>query len=634
MVVIERDRSNLVFELEHVATFVEGRSEMDPATIMAEVVNLDSNFVVPTLCKLELSTEGIRVIRIDKNEVLENAPWHRVYSEAVLLPTDRDYERALLVFRVSLAESDIIGYENELIIFGIDSERDGRVIIDHMLSYQENAASKPLTSAINSLGSKQKMDSKTKTNASRRSSHSYPGPSNARNIYMLNRCLDDIEHFGRRLNKCVKRDSTDSKDMLLRIEPVNVKPPGRHDAVETVRKIKLALNMAQLIQAEAPEAIEKIFIRLIKCIVWLDDISQSRIIPDYEMEMIQDVVEPLLNEATIEAIKRRLNPILTEFWTKLGDAWNVSAERWPHPIATYVPQFKTTPKRNVVALSNRSQGGGTGFGVYPQVVAKYSRPRINNKEHQRLCQKIQDRGGRLCYATVRHVSSKPAEIDAYQGEVFEIVDNTEGDWWTVTNTVGETGQVPKWKLRPFYLSASMLDLRQTEQTVVNSAVPKVQSRPYVYRRSSHNRPKSEYEPWEQEKRFSFPRQSLSKSRSMGSRVNLLPSHRYGEPDETDDVHPMMLYLPSEELKRIGDSKSSVPIILVPYERHSRSKERNYSPGRGHSQTRYRTPDRSPHRNEREVSPVRRRYYPIRPGQTYRPTIKLDSPEPRRSSRRY
>ncbi|KAA3677817.1 epidermal growth factor receptor kinase substrate 8 [Paragonimus westermani] len=379
---------------------------------------------------------------------------------------------------------------------------------------------------------------------------------------MLNRCLDDIQHFGKRLNKCVIMDS----DGAIVLKSDGVQVPTRYAAIDCVRKIKYSLNLNQEVEADAPEAAQKVFIRLIKFVRWLDGIAGSRIVPNFDENLVRDVIEPLLTDRTLEAVRERLTPPLEEFWAGLGAPWNTSSSQWPNPITTYIPLFHTTPKNSVTDLVRKrifrtsSSTDLTSPNKNTKAMVKCSRPRIKSKEHEHFFMKIQERGGCLCFATVRHMKSREPELDADQGEVFEILDSTKDDCWKVENYSGDRGEVPKLKLRPFTLKPHMY---QKER------IPKKSTR----------RGDTSFFP--SPGGALLEKHSNSRSQPMGSYMNVAYTPvEISYPIKTatipSDGSTVMVYLPIQQMGGIQGQGS--PVLLLPY--RSKSHDEQYQlPGR-------------------------------------------------------
>ncbi|VDP45333.1 unnamed protein product [Schistosoma margrebowiei] len=127
----------------------------------------------------------------------------------------------------------------------------------------------------------------------------------------------------------------------------NVSFPSKQDAQEIIRKVKYAFNLNEQIQPHIPEEIsKKIFIRLFNTVQWLDKVCRHNIVLDYDQHMVREVVEPLLEEATLATIAKRLQNKI-EFWKGLGPAWNTPPEKWSEHLSRYSPQFasKSVNKR-------------------------------------------------------------------------------------------------------------------------------------------------------------------------------------------------------------------------------------------------------------------------------------------------
>ncbi|KAF6768409.1 hypothetical protein AHF37_09498 [Paragonimus kellicotti] len=207
-VLVDTKRENGSFLLEHIATFLETDYELDPNRILFEVSHLNTKSIIPSNCKLEFNPNGIEIFQMDTKEVLEAAKWSDVHSPDVIVPTGRDHEqRILFIFRSRASVADTLGYKNQLFVFGVESEREGNLLMNRMLAYQRKHIDLDSPHVVDHLSDRWERSSKASTNKALRLSRNAINSSYGRNVYMLNRCLDDIQHFGKRLNKCVKMDS-------------------------------------------------------------------------------------------------------------------------------------------------------------------------------------------------------------------------------------------------------------------------------------------------------------------------------------------------------------------------------------------------------------------------------------------
>ncbi|VDP81721.1 unnamed protein product [Echinostoma caproni] len=140
-------------------------------------------------------------------------------------------------------------------------------------------------------------------------------------LYMLNRCLDDIEYLVKKLKKYIRKQREASKGNGDPVRPSV--PPSEEDATETIKKAKFAFNLAESLKECAPEAFKKVFIRLITFVDWMDDLCKTKsLIAFYPVNMVRDAIEPLLQKNTLNSIKELLDSTLKEKWLQLGNAWN------------------------------------------------------------------------------------------------------------------------------------------------------------------------------------------------------------------------------------------------------------------------------------------------------------------------
>ncbi|CAH8568032.1 unnamed protein product [Dicrocoelium dendriticum] len=394
-------------------------------------------------------------------------------------------------------------------------------------------------------------------------------------LYLLNRCLNDIEWFGSKLSKYLTGCSDTSRSLSDGSE--RILPPHRDELIECIRKIKYAFNLNQDLESILLKNADKVYVRLIKLVRWLDQICQNRLVPDYPQNLVRRVVEPPLSESSIEAVIARLAPETGTFWTNLGDAWNLSSTNWQNPLPTYVPHFKTMPRKQLFSVSPKqllqaspinvnseqvSQGTLTD-GSKPnksiKVAYKVSSPRIRNSDHERYYQKIQDRGGRLCFATVDHMKAVANELSAKQGDLFEILDDTSREWWKVENYGGEIGLVPKWKLRPFRLTAS-----SHISHVSPHSSPAIQ--PGTSVSGEHN---SAF----QTQRWDVDPISTNKPVTSSSFVSPFAAGSQYDDISLSNLTPLVVYIPREVDRLVSEQKQSNPLLLMPYGQKQESKSR-------------------------------------------------------------
>uniref|UniRef100_A0A094ZDW6 Epidermal growth factor receptor kinase substrate 8-like protein 2 n=1 Tax=Schistosoma haematobium TaxID=6185 RepID=A0A094ZDW6_SCHHA len=160
-------------------------------------------------------------------------------------------------------------------------------------------------------------------------------------LYMLNRCLDDIEWFEKNFRKSF-RSSPDELD----------NKQNSTVAIDSLQKVKYALNIIEKIRKSVPYISKEIFIYLIRIVRKVHTVAKSKQITNYNSNIVVDVIEPLLNENTITSIFKLLSVKTKELWLDLGPAWNTPSSKWPNPLNIYMPIFYHPLKKRSRHRSN------------------------------------------------------------------------------------------------------------------------------------------------------------------------------------------------------------------------------------------------------------------------------------------
>ncbi|CAH8462580.1 unnamed protein product [Schistosoma curassoni] len=406
-------------------------------------------------------------------EVVEFFEWSSISDQAAIFKRSDDFQYGyLILFRCSQYNADLELKDSEVHVFSCETKDDAKLLVDSIYNQKNSAlglnsngdASRSPEVNLRRCRSEEKIDS--------------TGYDGGRNFYMLNQCIDDIECFENRLEKAIKRKSSYNRNSSAEGVSNNVSFPSKQDAQEIIRKVKYAFNLNEQIQPHIPEEIsKKIFIRLFNTVQWLDKVCRHNIVPDYDQHMVREIVEPLLEEATLATIAKRLQNKI-EFWKGLGPAWNTPPERWSEHLARYSPQFasKSVNKRqtwhaeaNIVTpsvgdveikvtqtISPRhspipSERARTPSPVRQIVTVEKSPEQRVKSVDQRSShpQRRWDSEEKWCVVNVLHVGAKPQELTVQPGDVLQILNSSKGDWWLLQNDAGESGEVPAWKLKAY-----------------------------------------------------------------------------------------------------------------------------------------------------------------------------------------
>ncbi|CAL8072128.1 unnamed protein product [Calicophoron daubneyi] len=588
-----------MLQLRHLVTLVGGE-ELSQEDIINQVDKAEGRFVSAEQCTLQMDDDKLNILTTDTKEVLESIPWDNVYNQLIITPGGKSERKVpLLVIRIRQHEIDLTGYTNEYVVFEIRSESYGSKLVDEMIGYQERQALKGLSDTLASPGAVK--DATVMNVTQMKENHvSHAEVFYGRNVYMLNRCLDDVGWFEKRLKRSLKADQ---RGELALADPTKVKPPPREDAVDAVRKIKFALNTVVDVMEVAPECVSRVVTHLMRFTQWLHNLCKREIIMKYEAKLVKDVIEPLLSERTIEMLNTQLNEELLQFWRKLGPAWNTPACKWPNPLASYMPRFCTKPKdSSSLKYNDRISGPPKAYRPYldgmrdgdvqrVEVVPKFTSPDIRGLGDRQFCKRVQESGGKLVYATVRHVSAKSDEMNAEQGEVFELLRDNDETWWRVRSSEDETGTLPRWKLRRFAFSPELVSVKEVNS--LQSHVPMQLGQINPDFNYLADEPKT------------APRRPATRS------AESLPEYR---------VKPLIYYVSAEQMDMIEDNKP-IPLLLVPYQARPKTKENTKIHLRGdddfQSKNRAISMNRLPTSGKNPMSP----YY-VRLSDEYRPKITL------------
>ncbi|KAH8854366.1 Epidermal growth factor receptor kinase substrate 8-like protein [Schistosoma japonicum] len=226
-------------------------------------------------------------------------------------------------------------------------------------------------------------------------------------LYMLNGCLDDIEWFEKKLRKGLKFSTQGHKS---RSNPnkqhSDEELPSSTVAIDSLQKIKFSLNITEKIRKSLPYLSKEVFIYLIKIVRKLHTVAKQKHPGNYNPNIVVDVIEPLLNEATITSIFNLLSVRAKELWLDLGPAWNTPNSKWPNPLKIYMPTFnhqmkqkRTRNRSNEVINRNQVVGGLRYF-------------RVDDKEYlayQRFCKRFKQRDeflGEYSTHNMKSVNSK------------------------------------------------------------------------------------------------------------------------------------------------------------------------------------------------------------------------------------
>ncbi|KAK4472802.1 hypothetical protein MN116_004020 [Schistosoma mekongi] len=262
-------------------------------------------------------------------------------------------------------------------------------------------------------------------------------------LYMLNRCLDDIEWFEKKLRKSLKCSTQEYKSKSnTNRKYTDEELPSSTVAIDSLQKIKFSLNIVEKIRKSLPYLSKEVFIYLIKIVRKLHTVARQKHPGNYNSNIVVDVIEPLLNEATITSIFKLLSVRTKELWLDLGPAWNTPSSKWPNPLNIYMPTFNHQLKqkrtrnrsnevinRNQVFNSRISLKEPTEFNdeYEPHFHGGLRYFRVDDKEYlayQRLYKRIKQRDESLGeYFTHNMKSVKSKDLTDKEESIIKLTDN-------------------------------------------------------------------------------------------------------------------------------------------------------------------------------------------------------------------
>lgn len=467
------------YELHHLASFIEGENILKPDDVVRHIHQLQkSNRIDETPCEVRLDPKGVRVRIIDTKETVEYFEWKSIKDQAAILNSFCSFKYPYFVlFRCSQFITENRRLETELHVFSCETTQIAKSLVDSMSYYKKEAIK-------NRIEEKLRNHSTIKLRRGRSEERlNYAANDYEKYSYKLNRCIDDIENFERKLVKVIKQKA--SHQNIGDYSLTNVTIPTAEEAIETIKKVKCAFNINETIRPYISERISKqIFIRLFNTVQWLDEICKHRYLVDYDDDLVSKVKEPLLEGRTVKAIMDRLPMKKREFWKSLGPSWNTSPDQWSSPVNSYSSDFNrreqaynfdtsasaiSLPESNI-RISHASSMHNLLQSPTPQnAQAKTPEPINGTDQAIEFCRHVDQANGRLCYATMRHVSAKPGELTVQPGTILELIESKAGDWWTVRDQDGNEGQVPEWKLKYYDInSTNSLPTQKSNQMNVDA----------------------------------------------------------------------------------------------------------------------------------------------------------------------
>ncbi|KAF5399614.1 hypothetical protein PHET_07246, partial [Paragonimus heterotremus] len=151
-------------------------------------------------------------------------------------------------------------------------------------------------------------------------------------------------------------------------------------------------------------------------------------------------------------------------------------EQWQGLRERYIPNFESPEPderpthqlhhENIESTSSipRTSSVGSLTQKPNRKISTSETAKVDTPDAQEFRSNVERAGGRLYFSTVRHVGSKPKEINVSPGTLLEVLDSSNVDWWVVRDQHGAEGEIPRWKLNKY-------DSTARQQSKVDHVMP-------------------------------------------------------------------------------------------------------------------------------------------------------------------
>ncbi|CAH8473318.1 unnamed protein product [Heterobilharzia americana] len=557
------------FKAHHIASFIEGNEKLMPSGVVHHINQLhNSGRIDETPCIVRLDKKGIRVELKSTEELVEFFEWSSISDEIAVLRRTEIFQYAyLILFRCSQYNAELKRDESELHVFSCETKEDAKLLANAINEHKRATLKKSLNgSALKNP----EISLRRGRSEERISSTRYEC---GRNFYILNNCIDDIESFEKRLEKGLRRMSNNSRNSSAEGNLNGVVFPSRHEAQETIRKVKHAFNVNEIVRPHTPVTRQIKFHSIFNTVQWLDKVCRQKLVSDYDPNMVRDIVEPLLEENTISAIMSRLQRKQQEFWEELGPAWNTPPGKWTDNISRYSPQFSSSTANKRQTWHAESDSAAPGVVDIEVKVTHTSSPRnspppverartpspvaqvnvVEKPPEQRAksCEvrnpprRTSDNEQKWCVVNVHHVSAKPENYLYNQVIFFQLL-----------RVIKETGGQCK-MMQENLVNDKPINVTDKENDNVYS---ENYLRPQLRKdniRPSRSTPREKSPP-----RQEVDTSALSINISSSPTVQDLDNNNRNNSDNAD-ISNSFMYITPAQLQEAIKINSNVPMILIP-----------------------------------------------------------------------
>uniref|UniRef100_A0A8C5BSS9 EPS8 signaling adaptor L2 n=2 Tax=Gadus morhua TaxID=8049 RepID=A0A8C5BSS9_GADMO len=426
------------YHVEHLSTFMMDKSE-SIATVddaIKKLVLLDSKDKIWTQeMLLQVTDKAVRLLDCDTQEELENFPLPTVHHCQPVLNQTR-YPSVLL-----LVCQDKDQHNPDIHFFHCDEVEAEMVHADVDSAIGDNKHGKKMR--LQTLKVNQEKMKRQRETILPPSGPKGPAPSaKGRVAQILNCALDDIELLVARLQKAAeafsqlnqrnKSKKNKKKGPAEGMLTLRAKPPTEADLVDSLQKLKLALNLLAKLKKhiQNPSASELVHFLFGP----LELVLQSCGSPD----LARSIIAPHLCRDTVDFLRGNLSPKEMTIFELLGEGWTRPRADWPRDQCAlpYYPKFRNgwEPPAEHFKVSPWETEGPTGPPMSP-----------TPPDYKKQSSGEVSRNGcwPVSYAKIRYhfVARNANELSVLQDEVLEVIEDDK-QWWKLRNRSGQSGYVP------------------------------------------------------------------------------------------------------------------------------------------------------------------------------------------------
>lgn len=441
------------YHVEHLSTFIMDKSE-SIATVddaIKKLVLLDTKDKIWTQeMLLQVTDQAVRLLDCDTQEELENFPMSTIHLCQPVLNQTR-YPSVLL-----LVCQDREQHHPDIHFFHCDQVEAEMVYADIDSAIGDNKHGKKMR--LQTLKVNQEKMKRHRETILPPSENKPPTPKGRvsrenlaqtieKDVQILNCALDDIEIFVARLQKAAeafcqlnqrnKSKKNKKKAPAEGMLTLRAKPPSEEDFIDSLQKLKLALNLLAKLQKhiQNPNASELVHFLFGP----LELVLQSCGSPD----LARSVISPHLSRDTVDFLRGHLIPKEMTIFELLGDGWTKPRAEWPPDACgqPYIPVFRNgwePPKEHFLTAPWETEGP-MDLGLAPgpnnrrrstDMYGSHSSGSSNGSHFHR-------------YAKVLYhfVARNATELSVLQDEVLEVIEDGK-QWWKLRNRSGQVGFVP------------------------------------------------------------------------------------------------------------------------------------------------------------------------------------------------